>query len=146
MTGRKATEIKSHKGLFFFFFHLPYTQSFTIWATYWMLCYIYIWWLAKVEMKILPGIVFCLPNIHSTYICRNQKLRPVSLSQLLKNHLPWPPSLPCSPASGPPLPWFECGLFHRKKSATDRPLDGWPLFRRYCQWEEHCHQITITCC
>jgi hypothetical protein len=54
-------------------------------------------------------------------------------------------SLPSLPQH-PPEPLSQCGFSsHRKKSAADRPLDGWPLFRRYCQWEEHCHQIMITC-
>lgn len=144
MTGRKATEIKSHRGLFFSpsshpelhhpgnlldaLLHLSMMAS----------------WSGNENSP-----WYCLPSfpkyVFNKYFSE-PKLRPVSLAPLWKDHLPWLPSflflLTCSRAPAAVV-WMR--FIPQKKSAADRPLDDWPLFRRCCQWEEHCYQITITC-
>lgn len=134
MTQRQATEIKSYKSLSS---HLPHIQNFAMQGFPWMVCYIYVWKFAEVERRVLPGAVFrLLPNLSES------KLRPVSLAQLWNNLLLNQLLSPC------PHPSALASLVssHRKKSAADRALDRWPLLRRYSQWEEHRHQITIARC
>lgn len=69
-------------------------------------------------------------------------------SQTFSQHCGTLPSPNSSILATPPttiLAWMRF-IMPQEELSSWQSADGWPLLGRYCQWEEHCYQITIACC